>query len=143
MKSQLATLLNKFELVVDIQDHRQVTGLMMKNCFMGSEAVDAMIDAGMVKTRNEGVRAAKRLQKELRVFRQVRGIQKPFQDKNLLYRLTIPESIKEGDEIYKIIDQCPEHWNEDYSKLELKDKAQVFFRLAQVADRIFRFKKYR
>ncbi|KAL3916277.1 MAG: hypothetical protein SGILL_005247, partial [Bacillariaceae sp.] len=65
-----------------------------------------------------------------------------FQDKRLLYRLTIPDSIKDDKAISEIKNQCPTDWN-DYSKVELKDKAQLFFRLAQVQDRTFRFKKYR
>lgn len=70
MKSEIAELADAFEMYVDIRDRWYHTK-KYKSCFIGSEAVDAMIYAGLASSRQEAVDLGRRLEKELRLFHHV------------------------------------------------------------------------
>jgi hypothetical protein len=135
MTSEIAALFDAFRQHVQVRDRRQLTGLLLKDCFVGSEAVDAMIGAKVTKRRDDATFLIRRLQKELRVFRPVRGNQR-FQDsKRHFYRLTIPDSIKDTASLQAFADTSNEN-------LDLSEKAKLFFQLANVGDRKQGLKKY-
>jgi hypothetical protein len=135
MMSEIATVFHAFLKHVEIQDRRQLTGLLLKNCFVGSEAVDAMIEARVTNKREDAVHWIRRLQKDLRMFRPVRGNQR-FQDsKRHVYHLTVQDSIKDTASLEAITRNS----NED---LSLSEKAKLFFQLAIVGDRKQGLKKY-
>ena len=74
----------KFRDCVDIRD-RTYNLTVYKNCFIGSEAVDAMIYTGLVTTREEGVALGRQLAKEQNLFKHVRG-RHLFKDEYIFYK---------------------------------------------------------
>ncbi len=79
---QLATTLRG---LVDIRDRRYgVTRTLFENCFVGSEATTAMVEAGIAADRDDAVRLGNLLL-EAGVFRHVQDAH-PFRDDYLFYR---------------------------------------------------------
>jgi Domain found in Dishevelled, Egl-10, and Pleckstrin (DEP) len=136
MKSEIATLYDAFLKHVEVRDRRRLTGLLVKNCFVGSEAVDAMIvGANVTNKREEAIYLIRRLQKELRMFRPVGGNHR-FQDsKRHFYRLTVHDSIRDTTSLQAITKTS----NED---LDLNEKAKLFFQLANIGDHKQGLKRY-
>ena len=62
----------KFREFVDVR-HRTHNLKLYRNCFVGSEAVSAMIYNGMVETREQGVNLGRQMAKDLGLFRHVKG----------------------------------------------------------------------
>lgn len=73
-----------FYKVVEVKDRKRGI-LTFKRCFVGSEAVDAMLQAGLVHSRREAVILGQQLMESTPRFRHVTGAQ-TFKDKTLLYR---------------------------------------------------------
>ena len=70
--SPLAEKAEEFQAIVSIEDrkhHRRT----YKRCFVGKDAIDAMIQAGMSKTRADAVRLGRKLEIDLRLFKHVSG----------------------------------------------------------------------
>ena len=61
-----------------------------KKCFVGSQAVDYMIESGWAKYREEAVEIGRQLQQEFQLFEHVVHPQRhPFKDEELFYRFNI------------------------------------------------------
>ena len=73
-----------FQKVVEVKDRKRGI-LTFKRCFVGSEAVDAMLAAGLVLSRREAVLLGQQLMGSTLRFRHVTGAH-TFKDKTLLYR---------------------------------------------------------
>ena len=71
---------------LDIRDRKQPL-VTYKNCFIGSEAVDALVLSGYCLTREKAVDFGRKLEQELSLFGSVTGGY-DFQDENFLYRLS-------------------------------------------------------
>jgi len=78
--------------VVDVKNRNH--GLLkLKKCFVGSEAVDRMLSAGLATTRKEAVDLGRDFVDKLSLFRHVMGTH-TFKDKRLLYRICYPGTIR-------------------------------------------------
>lgn len=138
MKTKIAFLYDSFLERIDVRDRRQMTGFWTKDCFTGSEAVDAFIGGNIVSKREEAVYLIRRLQKELRLFRPIRGNHR-FQDgDHHVYRRTIPYSLKDGSVVGLEVIFKPAAGK----TLSLDEKATIFFQLAEVGDHKRGLKKY-
>ena len=87
---ELRAKAEKFRDCVDIRD-RTYKLTLHKSCFIGSEAVDAMIYTGLATTREEAVTLGRQLAKELNLFKHVSG-RHIFKDEYLFYRFRGEES---------------------------------------------------
>ena len=125
--TEIAQLSDAFLNVISIAD-RRYKARTYRNVFVGSETVDAMLDAGIAASRIEAVAIARRLEKELRLFSHVAG-HHLFKDDYLFYRL----SEKDGLSLTAF----------QFDPEELLEKAQQFRQLANIKDRKYRFKKYK
>ena len=84
-QSQLANQAAAFQGCLDVRD-RKYRMRTFKSCFVGSEAVDALVLSNVVSSRDEAVEMGRRLERELRLFSHVTGDHK-FADDHLFYRL--------------------------------------------------------
>lgn len=84
-REELEELVEGFKAYVDVRD-RKYHMRTYHNCFIGSEAVDSMIYAGLAHSREEAVKLGKRLQRELKLFHHVCD-DWSFEDKRLFYRM--------------------------------------------------------
>ena len=73
-----------FYAVVEVRDRKHGI-LTFKNCFVGTEAVNSILQAGLAKTREEGVEIGRQLMSKFSLFKHVTCTH-TFKDKNLLYR---------------------------------------------------------
>ena len=126
-QAEIAKLSDTFLSIIDIKS-RRYHGFTYRNVFVGSETVDAMIDAGMAHTRSEAVAIGRRLEKDLRLFAHVSG-HHLFKDEPLFYRVSEKDCLA--------LTSC------SYDKELLMEKAHRFVQLANVQDRKYRFKKYK
>ena len=62
----------KFREFVDVRD-RSHNLKIYRNCFVGSEAISAMIYNGLVETREQGANLGRQMAKDLGLFRHVKG----------------------------------------------------------------------
>lgn len=76
---------DQFESIVNIQD-RMHRLKKFKKCFVGREAVDAMIHCGLSESRQQAVDLGRTLERELRLFKHVSKGHK-FKDEYLFYRI--------------------------------------------------------
>jgi hypothetical protein len=126
-QTEIAQLSDTFLRIIDIKNRRH-RGFTYRNVFVGSEAVDAMLDAGMANCRTEAIAIARRLEKELRLFSHVAG-RHLFRDDRNFYRVSEKDSL--------LLTSC------QYDPELLLEKAHHFRKLANVKDRKYRFKKYK
>jgi hypothetical protein len=73
----------RFQECVDLRD-RTKNLVAYRQCFIGSEAVDAMLYGELASTREEAVELGRKLASELNLFRHVRG-RHMFKDEDLYY----------------------------------------------------------
>ena len=92
-----------FRNIVEIKDRRYHLKVY-NGCFIGSEAVDAMVDTGMVSSREEALAVGRMLQKELDLFHHVTN-DHMFDDKYLFFRLQEKEEEDEGAVTLKNVDK--------------------------------------
>ena len=81
--SELGRKANDFRNLVTLQD-RKYMGLTYRQCFVGSEAVDMMLFAGLSESREDAVNLGQKLQRELRLFSHICGTYL-FEDKDDFY----------------------------------------------------------
>ena len=81
--SVLAEKAEEFRTMVNVED-RKLGRRTHKRCFVGKEAVDVILNLGMAKTRLEAVELGRKLETELRLFKDVSGDHK-FKDAEHLY----------------------------------------------------------
>jgi hypothetical protein len=137
MRGELGEKADRFKRYIDIRDrciarvgaHR----ITYKLCFVGSEAVDALVFSEVVSTREEAVQLGRVLAKELRLFNSVTGSD-VFKDEFQYYRFTKDNSSeKEGKTT-----------ETDYlARKVLVEKAEAFMKCLSIKDRYFHFRKYR
>lgn len=85
IRSEVGRLADAFIMYVDIRD-RRYRARVWRDCFIGSEAVDALIYAGLADNRENAVLVGRHLQKELRLFAHVCD-DHDFKDDFLFYRM--------------------------------------------------------
>jgi len=110
-----------------------------KPCFVGAEAVDAMIDHGMAVSRKEAVNLARQLQAELRLFHQVSSPNEVFQDDYSLYRFL---SEDDSSRRYSIADTDSSVAAKP-SLSQLMAQAYLFREGTVIEDRTHHFRKYK
>jgi hypothetical protein len=132
-QSEIAKLSHMFLRSVNIKN-RRYRGHTYRNVFVGSETVDALVDAGVATSREEAVSLSRRLEKDLRLFSHVAD-NHLFKDEYLFYRLTDKESL--------------DLWWTNYQNGSavdhdtLLETAQIFKQLANIKDRKYHFKTYK
>ena len=151
-----------FKMYVDVRD-RRVRMMTHKKCFVGYEAVDALLYAGVASTRKEAVELGRSLETELRLFKPVNG-DHSFKDDNLLYRLREGEgggqqgSDHDSHNSSLTVDKLNssktgEPLNASHSQStaeevasrnsEFREKIHAFKRIVQVRTRVYHMRKYR
>lgn len=108
-RDELEGLAEGFTAYVDVRD-RKYHLRTYHNCFIGSEAVDSMIYAGLAHTREEAVKLGKRLQRELNLFHHVCD-DWSFEDKRLFFRMRQKVDLKPTE------DGLDEHETDDLPTL--------------------------
>ena len=90
-RTELAKSAAIFRSIVDLQDRTYGTlrRRTYKQCFVGSEAVDQMVEAGLVSSRTQAVELGRSLQTHLGLFAHVCH-EHMFQDKYLFYHFNTP-----------------------------------------------------
>jgi Domain found in Dishevelled, Egl-10, and Pleckstrin (DEP) len=124
-RSSLGELANDFLSVVEVRDRRYRLRVV-KSAFVGADAVTAMVDTGLAKTREEAVIMGLQLQKEIRLFSQISGCS--FKDERLVYTLNEREMALGS-------------WN-IVEKSILKESAKMFLQLVKLENRYHYFRKY-
>jgi hypothetical protein len=132
-QSEIAKLSQVFLRVIIIKN-RRYRGYTYRNVFVGSETVDALVEAGFATSREEAVSLSRRLEKDLRLFSHVAG-HHLFKDEYLFYRLTDNESL---DLSWA---NCQNGLSIDQNTLI--NKAHIFRQLANIKDRKYLFKTYK
>jgi hypothetical protein len=137
MRGELGEKADRFKRYIDVRDrcilrvgaHR----ITYKSCFVGSEAVDALVFSEVISTREEAVELGRVLAKELRLFNSVTGSD-VFKDEFEYYRFTKDNSSEEESTTTEI----------DYlARKVLVEKAEAFLKCLSIKDRYFHFRKYR
>ncbi|KAL3917861.1 MAG: hypothetical protein SGILL_004514 [Bacillariaceae sp.] len=143
-KTEIAELAEAFSMYVDIRDRRYRTRVY-RECFIGREAVDALMYAGVADSREKAVEIGRMLEKELRLFQHVTG-DHVFKDGHYFYRLR--SGSKSGNSVSGHASKSDLSSRGDVSTAgdskasNLQDKAQTFIRLADVQDRVYHLKTY-
>lgn len=137
-RSDLDAKADAFRMYVDARDRRYRMQLL-KDVFVGSEAVDSIVFAGVASSRTEAVELGKTLMKELRLFTSVKGDDKFSDKQNSYYRFSNShrkrQSLDGPNTNTKTADEA--------TLMELRSLAEVFKRLVEVKDRKYRFRKYK
>jgi hypothetical protein len=81
--NNLARLEKEFKKVVDVRDRKYQT-MTYSDVFIGTDAVDAIVYAGLAGTREEGVELGRALARERRLFKHVTN-EHSFEDKHYFY----------------------------------------------------------
>lgn len=139
-----------FCMYVHIRDRR----FRMQSCkktFVGSEAVDAIIYAGLGKTRGQAVQLGRKLQNELRLFKCVSG-DGQFEDGLVFYRFRGDDNGQEASDSDRMIQHAQNSRTalfEDIlnahrpSTAHLASKVKMFKQVVTVSDRMHNFRKYK
>lgn len=150
-KSPLAQKADAFRTYVDVRDRR----FRMQKCkktFVGQEAVDAAIFAGLAKTREEAVHLGRMLQRELRLFHCVSG-DRPFEDGLVFYRFRDDSPDEHpGQDPFTVERSATSLGNNnrqrnvrDLSEMplaSLSEQVQYFKEIVPVSDRTHHFRKF-
>ena len=117
--------------------------------FLYTEAVDALMYAELVETREEGVEIGEKLRRELRMFKGISGEQK-FKDNQSFYRMRDTyddnwsrDSIKgaTSNEFHAAGSQSS--MGDLFSKsTQVDEKALTFIRIVDTRERTYHLKKY-
>lgn len=147
-KSELAAKADAFRMYVDIRDRR----FRMQSCkqtFVGSEAVDAIIYAGLANTREKAVDLGRTLQRELRLFQCISG-DRPFEDGLAFYRFrsdllgqkpSDPQDQASGNNRHQLLKDIRN--SRLPSTTHLVSKLQMFKQVVTVSDRMHNFRRYK
>ena len=141
----------KFREFVDVRDRTHKIHLY-KKCFVGSEAVSAMIYNGLVETREEGVKLGRQMAKDLMLFRHVKG-RYLFQDSDQYYQFR-SQNVGDDDMTFSTgfsttYDAQSSIHPDDYDlegsvhNERLERMAKVFRECVDIGDRRFRLKTYK
>jgi hypothetical protein len=87
---ELASQAETFRGLVDVRD-RKYHMKTYPNCFIGSEAVDALLEAGLAESRAQAVELGRQFQKYLGLFHHVLNVH-VFKDKYLFYKFATDNS---------------------------------------------------
>lgn len=131
-KSELGEQADKLKSVADIRD-RVFRMKKFRSSFLGAELVDSMLYNNMAATRAEALEVGRRLQSELRLFRQLGG-NSLLQDDHSFYRF------REDDVVSSDVSASS---GSRSSNADLLAKAIAFRNCADVRDRQYRLKRYR
>jgi hypothetical protein len=93
--STLAKSAEAFSECIDIRD-RKYHLKSYKSCFIGAEAVDALLYSSIVSSREEAVEFGRCLADELRWFHSVTGEHEFKDDDNIFYRLRVPRNAEDN-----------------------------------------------
>jgi Domain found in Dishevelled, Egl-10, and Pleckstrin (DEP) len=134
----LAAKADAFRMYVDARDRRYRLQLL-KDVFVGSEAVDSIVFAGVASSRTEAVELGRTLMKELRFFTSVKGDDKFSDKRNAYYRFSRSDlkrmSLEGASKNTKTADEA--------TLKELRKLAEAFQQLVEVKDRKYRFRRYK
>ena len=137
LRGELGEKADLFKKYIDVRDRAIVrigsTRITYKSCFIGSEAVDALVYQGVVQTREEAVKLGSILAKELRLFSSVNGPDF-FKDEFQYYRFRADNGPSREGYATEI----------DYlARKELIKKAEAFQKCCRIKDRYYHFIKYK
>lgn len=137
LRGELGKKADLFKKYIDVRDRAIVrigsTRITYKSCFIGSEAVDALVYQGVVQTREEAVKLGSILAKELRLFSSVNGPDF-FKDEFQYYRFRADNGPSREGYATEI----------DYlARKELIKKAEAFQKCCRIKDRYYHFRKYK
>jgi hypothetical protein len=133
-RGELGEQADLFRGCVDVRD-RAFRMIKYKACFIGSEAVDAMVFTGLAESRKDAAKLAKLLVKELRLFSAVNGTD-AFEDEYTFFRFRSDEDISSSN-------QSRSSETDTASHTSLLSMADAFKECAEVKDRRYRFKTYK
>ena len=134
-KSELGEKAEKLKECVDVRD-RTYRMKTHKHCFIGAEAVDAMVYTGLAGSREEAVTLAKTLEGELRLFQPVNG-DHSFEDEYLFYRFREKNAISSGRGEHSTSTDTAS------VNLEMHEKARAFRQCVDIRDRRYRLRTYK
>jgi hypothetical protein len=124
-----------FKGCVDVRD-RTYRLQKYKSCFIGTEAVNAMVFSGLAQSRQEAVDLGRTLASELRLFRHVTGAHK-FKDAYLFYQLR-----RDDDSTISSIENASDvSSNANSESVELL--VEAFKQCVDVRDRKYRLKTHK
>jgi len=135
--TELADKADAFRTYADVRSRKHRLQLY-KNVFVGSEAVDSLIYAGVISSRAEAVELGQTLMKEIRLFTSVRGAVN-FADDKSFYRFNDRHLKRQSvdspnGEAKQQVDQPMMD--------ELRTVAESFQKTVESRDRKFRFRTY-
>ena len=135
--TELADKADAFRTYADVRSRKHRLQLY-KNVFVGSEAVDSLIYAGVISSRAEAVELGQTLMKEIRLFTSVRGAVN-FADDKSFYRFNDRHLKRQSvdspnGEAKQQVDQPMMD--------ELRTVAESFQKMVESRDRKFRFRTY-
>ena len=135
---ELGSYADAFRRVVDVRDR---TYLMQtyQSCFVGSEAVDALVFASIAATREDAISLARELQNELRLFEHT-GSKQIFQDDDSLYRFRENHLGSSLDDVESSSGAAGDDTEIKRTMLEI---AHIFRECVKVKDRKYRFRTYK
>jgi hypothetical protein len=137
VRGELGEKADMFRKYIDVRDRCIVRigkhRITYKTCFIGSEAVDALVFSEVTSSREEAVELGRTLAKELRLFSVVTGSDL-FKDDDQYYRFREDNGPSQGGQNTEI----------DYlARQELVEKAEAFKKCCHVKDRYYHFRKYK
>ncbi|CAB9525103.1 DEP [Seminavis robusta] len=136
-RNELADKADAFRIYVDVRNRKYLLQTL-KDVFVGSEAVDSLVFAGVASSRTEAVELGRTLMKELRLFAAVRGDDKFSDKRHSYYRF--------HDSHLKRRNPAPASKNkpmDDWMIQDLRNKAEILQQLVEVKDRKYRFRRYK
>jgi hypothetical protein len=130
----------KFKECVDVRD-RTKNLVVYKQCFVGSEAVDAMLYSELASTREEAVELGRKLASDLNLFRHVRG-RHLFKDDELYYHYSGRSQQRDAATTVSS-DQSVVSSSTRADSDRLNKMAQAFRQCVLVSDRRYRLKTFK
>ena len=135
---ELGIRADRLKAFVDVRD-RTYRMVKYQSCFVGAEAVDEILFAGLTQTRQEAVILGRTLASELRLFSHVTGSHQ-FKDEYLFYRFRDEEDLSGGRK--SVRSGCSDG-TETGSYVECLAKAERFKECVEVKDRKYRITTYK
>jgi hypothetical protein len=134
----ISRVAHEFKKVVDVRDRK--SGMMSyPDVFIGSDAVDALIYAGLAEDRKSAVKLGRRLASELRLFKHVTG-DYDFEDSMLFY-----DYMDKDDDSMDSFQDTEAHESMHLSDLlegGMEKEAKAFKDAVAVSDQKYRMKLY-
>lgn len=137
-RSELGMKADSVKRLVDVRDRKDAIThkiITHRNCFIASEAIDAMVYSGLSKTRLEAEAVCKSLAEELRLFRPTSGAYE-FEDDYLFFSFREDSGVKFPRNLLENSKDSP------YLDI-LRRKGAIFKKLVEVKDRKYRFRTYK